>query len=628
MCGIFGSIGYGSYEAKSINRIKESLNHRGPDSFETFEDQRSSLFLAHTRLSIIDLSPSGNQPMIDPKSGNIIVFNGEIYNFREIRAELIKLGANFRGTSDTEVLLQGYRFFGKKILKHLVGMFAFAIWDSSQKHLFIARDRLGEKPLYYSHTNNGKFIFGSELTSLLVDNNLSRNINKNVLLHFIRFGYTPSKESILKGINKLEPATYIVVNDKEILEKVEYWKLSKFFLHKQEYSSTEEAIDKCDSLLKTVISSQLMADVPVGVFLSGGVDSGVVAGIAKKTFDNVLTFSAGFKEPAFDERSQSASISKIISTDHNSFSLGSPGFNDILLPYKSCDEPFGDTSSIPTYYLSKITRGKVKVCLSGDGGDEIFCGYSTYLADKAYMLSKFIPRKVFAGASVLSDYIPSQHGKVGLDYKLKAFFQAASSGFQYAHESWRLLFTNQEVLDLISSDLRNDLMDSIEPIDEGFTFWNDVSTAHYLDQAMYFDIKTWLPNDILFKVDRMSMANSLEVRAPFLDHRVVEFAASLPINMKLNRLKTKYILKELAYKNLGLDYKKNKKLGFNAPTAKWIIKYQNEFLDFLISSKLFEPSFIKRLIGEHVSFKRDNNFRIMALVGLSCWKERVLDGYK
>jgi asparagine synthase (glutamine-hydrolysing) len=305
--------------------------------------------------------------------------------------------------------------------------------------------------------------------------------------------------------------------------------------------------------------------------------------------------------------------------------LGVPSFDEILKPYQSCDEPFGDTSAVPTYYLAKLTRSQVKVCLSGDGGDELFGGYSTYLADKAYQATRLLPRSLFSGAGALTKYIPSTHGKVGLDYKLKAFFQAAANNFQTAHTNWRQLFSPEEILLLVAPELREGLKEAIDKPIENQSYWEDVKGAHFLDQAMYFDLKTWLVNDILYKVDRMSMANSLELRAPFLDHRIVEFAASLPVNLKLRGWKTKYILKELASNKLGLDYKKDKKLGFNAPASRWITKYSELIGEYLISSKLFDHAFITRLIKEHMYFTRDNNHRLMALIGLVAWKNKTLE---
>jgi asparagine synthase (glutamine-hydrolysing) len=624
MCGIFGSVGYDFYTPPKIQFIKKALNHRGPDDFGTFASGNENLFLAHTRLSIVDLSALGHQPMVDPDNGNVIVFNGEIYNFKDIRAELEDAGVIFTGSSDTEVILKGYGRYGVNVLNKLIGMFAFAIWDKNTCELFIARDRLGEKPLYFSQNKLGKFIFASELTALLVDSELNRSLNHQALIHFLRNGYTSTSASIISEIYKLDPAHYIIVSKGQVVKKIEYWKLNQFFLNKKNITEGS-AIDELEDLLKNSLSQQLIADVPVGIFLSGGIDSGLIAGFSKNFKNPLSTFSAGFEELEFDERPAAAKIASYLNTQHTSFSLGNPSFEEILKPYKSCDEPFGDTSAIPTYYLAKLSRTKSKVCLTGDGGDELFGGYSTYLADKAYQASKFLPRSFFSCASFLTQYIPSAHGKIGLDYKLRAFFQASSSNFETAHSNWRQLFSKEEILQLLAMEFHEVVKEELNRTPNISSYWEDVKDGHFLDQSMYFDMKTWLVNDILFKADRMGMANSIELRAPFLDHRIVEFAASLPVDLKLRRWNSKYVLKEVANSKLGLNYKKDRKLGFNAPAAKWIKNYAGQIEDYLISSQLFNSNFIVQLLKQHIDYKRDNNHRIMALIGLVTWKYNVLE---
>lgn len=626
MCGIFGSVGCAHDDPDSLAAIRRLLRHRGPDAYGHFFEPETRTLLVHARLAVVDLTPSGAQPMRDPATNNVVAFNGEVYNFRELRAELAAQGVEFVGNSDTEVLLKGYRLWGRDVLARMVGMFALAIWDHSRKQLLLARDRMGEKPLYYAMPRAGQFAFASELRTLLHDNSLNKSINGNALRHYLQNGYTATADSIVDGVKKLPPAHFMVVRGGLVVEQGEYWKLSRYFNEKREYASFEAAQEACGELLETVTRGQLISDVPLGTFLSGGVDSGIIAASMNAVGARIRSFSAGFDEPEFDERSQAASVAKYLNTSHTEFTLGNPTFDDILRPYRSCDEPFGDTSAVPTYYLAELTRQHVTVCLSGDGGDELFGGYPTYLADKVYWGSRHLPRALFNWAAVATHLIPSTHGKVGLDYKLKAFFSAAGRDFRHAHAAWRELFSAPEIPELLAEGMLGDDAVDRATDEAAVKYWRDVSAAHYLDQAMYFDMKTWLVDDILFKVDRMTMAHSLEARAPFLDHRMVEFAASLPVEYKIHGLKTKRILKEVARRRFGLDFRRTKKLGFNAPASRWIAGYRPVVEDYLNASGFFKASSLRQLLDEHVAHRQDNSHKIMALIGLAAWRDGALKG--
>jgi asparagine synthase (glutamine-hydrolysing) len=626
MCGIFGSVGCEHNNPDSLAVIRRLLHHRGPDAHGHFFEPETRTLLVHARLAVVDLTPFGAQPMRDPATNSVVAFNGEIYNFPELRAELEARDVAFVGNSDTEVLLKGYRVWGRDVLNRTIGMFALAIWDHPRKLLLLARDRMGEKPLYYAVPRPGQFMFASELRALLHDGGLKKDINGSALRHYLRNGYTATANSIVDGVTKLPPAHYMVVKGGVVVEQGEYWTLSRFFNEKREYASFEAAQERCGELIEMVTKGQLISDVPLGTFLSGGVDSGIVAASMNAVGARIRSFSAGFDEPEFDERSQAESVANYLHTSHTEFSLGNPSFDDILRPYRSCDEPFGDTSAVPTYYLAELTRQHVTVCLSGDGGDELFGGYPTYLADKLYWGSRHLPRALFDWGAVAMRLIPSAHGKVGLDYKLKAFFSAAGGDFPHAHAAWRGLFSAREIPDLLAEDLRCDDAVSRAADDEAMKYWHDVSSAHYLDQAMYFDMKTWLVDDILFKVDRMTMAHSLEARAPFLDHRMVEFAASLPVEYKIQGFKTKRILKEVAFRRFGLDFRRAKKLGFNAPTSRWIASYRPVVEDYLNASGFFKSEILRGLLDEHVARRQDNSHRIMALIGLAAWKEGAFKG--
>lgn len=606
MCGIYGSIGFDYRQSNFTQLLKECLKHRGPDAFNTHFDNSNKLFLAHSRLAVLDLSQKANQPMFDRENKNSIVFNGEIYNHNEIRKELEAFGETFETNSDTETILKGYKVWNVNILNKLEGMFAFAIWDSREKQIFIARDRMGEKPLYYTKTNTGEFIFSSELTPILINNKISNKLNIKAQTEYFMYGYVRGNDSIVEGIKKLPPAHYMIFKDNKIVKIEEYWKLSSYFLNKVKYSSFIEAQELCLEKLRSSVKKQLISDVPIGAFLSGGVDSSLISSIMAEQITKNHTFCAGFIEKDFDESYQAGKVASKIGANHHSFYFDNLKFDQIVLPFKHFDEPFSDSSSISMFYLSEFTRKKVTVILSGDGGDELFLGYPTYIADKAYNLTKLLPRSTFKLLSnFLNQFLKSNHGKVTWNYKIKAFCLAAQDNFENAHDNWRLISKSPE--NRSSENLFND-------------YWGHLPNAHYLDRSSYVDIKTWLVNDILFKVDRMSMAHSLEARSPFLDREVVEFAASLPIEYKLKNFNSKIILKKILNSTYGFN--PQKKLGFSSPTSKWIKNDKKKFEDYLTSSKLWSEKLIMNLIEDHISLRNDNSYKIMSLIGYAQWHEK------
>ncbi len=619
MCGIFGWVSKHNKDKYSLEEFKEHLRHRGPDGFNVFSPNKQIL-LGHSRLAVNDLSDLGSQPMRDESNQNVIVFNGEIYNFKYLRDELLNNGINFIGNSDTEVLLKGYGFWGESILDHIVGMYSFVIWNANKEKLFIARDRMGEKPLYYMELPNGDFAFSSELKPLSMMEGFDNLIDPSSVKEFFSFGYISTNRCIYKNVKKLKPAHYLILKNGKVREEVEYWKLSKFFNKKQKYKSIDEASEIFVSLLSQSIEGQLISDVHLGGLLSGGVDSGIVLSGMMKQNKKTKSFCAGFLEDVFDESGDAKSIANQIGSNHHTFSIDLPSFEQIIEPMKRCDEPFSDTSMIPTYFLSKYTKEHVTVALSGDGGDELFGGYPTYTADMVYHIIRFVPRVFFRFFEKIISYLPSSHNKVGFDYKIKALFKGLKYPYPEAHESWRRLFFDEEIYRLINE--QNNIVDfKKSKLKIGQKFWDDVKDCHYLDQAMYVDLKTWLVDDILFKVDRMSMAHSLEMRAPLLDHRIVEFAASLPINFKKDIFNSKKILKHTSKKYFGLDYGSKQKKGFNAPMSRWINHYHKEFYEYLISSEIFDKDQISSLIENHIKKRQDNSFKICCLTSFVAWSE-------
>jgi asparagine synthase (glutamine-hydrolysing) len=621
MCGIYGGFGISSTSLDHIDYLSTLMSHRGPDAFNYHADSINDIFLAHSRLSIIDLSSAGNQPMVDSLNGNIISFNGEIYNHHELRKILTDNGYSFSSNTDTEVLLKGYSFWGASILNKLNGMFAFAIWDSKEKSFFLARDRIGEKPLYYSFTNKKEFIFSSELLPLLTNHNVIRDINYSTLYHFMRTGYSLPNQSIIRNINKLLPGHFLYVNNKLDYSIKKYWDLNYYFFNKSSLSFDDSQLT-LQKLLKSAVDLQSNCDVNFGVFLSGGIDSAIVTA----SLDNPVTtntFCAGFNDPSFDERNAALDNSNHFGTSHKSFELDIDKFEDLIEPLMVLDEPFADISLFPMFRLARFAKQHSTVCLSGDGGDELFCGYSTYVADICFRIVRILPNKLIRLISSLCKFIPTSFSSVSFDYKVKAFFNAATDIFENAHQNWRIIFSNSEISTLLR--LSNSDIASLEEkfSQANLDIWKESEDLHFLDRAMHFDIKTWLPNDILYKVDRMSMANSLETRSPFLDHRVVEFAASLPIEYKIKKFEGKFILKSILLKFYNMDFFKSKKRGFGAPLSTWIVKFKLDIYKFISLTNFFDNKLIAQILTDHCNKKSNNGFKIIVLLSFCVWKKSI-----
>jgi asparagine synthase (glutamine-hydrolysing) len=612
MCGIYGSSGRVVNNPDFINSVNKSLHHRGPDFFDYHFNSKDRIFFSHARLSIIDTSMTGHQPMFDPISKNLIIFNGEIYNYISLKKELISLGLKFKGTSDTEVILLGYREWGINVIKKLTGMFAFAIWDNTKKQTILARDRLGEKPLYFHHDVGKSFVFSSNLKTILINNFIPIEINHNDLPDYFYKGYVDGDKSIISNIKKLNPGHYLIIQNNKIIEETDYWNLSQFFKNKKKYHTENEIFDELNSILEPSIKNQIEAsDVPVGVFLSSGVDSSLVSIIANQFNKNIQSFTAGFIDQRFSEVELAKQIANKFKIKNKDFLIDELKFEDIIEPFNHIDEPFGDTSLIPTFYLSRYTKNYTKVILSGDGGDELFLGYETYKANKIYQLFKYIPKSLIKLLRKGLSKIDTNQGKVDVIYKLKAFTNGLHFDFRRAHESWREIFNINEVIKLLGISKEKSLSNH----------WDDIKNCHYLDQASYIDIKTWLPNDILFKVDRMSMANSQETRSPLLNHKLVEFAACLPIKYKMKLFESKYVLKKYLKKKYKLKF--GKKLGFTPPASNWITSHHAKLNEYLETSNLINVHFLGDLFQEHLKKNEDNSYKIFTILGYCKWIENV-----
>ncbi len=581
MCGIAGKLHWGNnFDADLINRMNTAIKHRGPDDEGTAELENISL--GHRRLSIIDLSAGGRQPMTEANSRYHIVFNGEIYNYLEIKEELLKYGFVFKNRSDTEVILNAFINWGPDCLKKFNGMFAFVIWDKEKQELFAARDRFGKKPFYYSFKNK-QFVFASEPKAILEDKSVSKEHDVEALNCYLALGYILAPLSFYKDIKKLKPAHYIIIKNKgESFSEVQYWDYSSAFRTKTKQTETEIKANILHHLEKSV-KYRLIADVPVGAFLSGGIDSSsIVASISKLSSAPLHTFNIGFEQKSYNEYDDALRVSKLFSTEHHAKLIKDNDvvklINDAIAAF---DEPFADNSLIPMYEVSKMAAQQVKVVLSGDGADEIFAGYITYKADNYFNTYKKMPaflRRSFG--NMTKNIGTDSKQKIGFKYKLKQFLSGAVNDEIQAHYSWRLFFNPEERIKILGEQHRKLVYDT-DPLFRFREHYEQVKDLEWLDRHLYVDAKTWLTDDILPKVDRTTMNAGIEARAPYLDLNFAEYAASIPCNLKLNGGKTKFVLKSALEELLPQDVLYKKKSGFNAPVGQWIgMNESDEFKSF------------------------------------------------
>lgn len=599
------------------------LRHRGPDAQGVVASGCATL--AHARLSIIDVSAAANQPMVDTGGACWLVFNGEIYNFAELRAELTALGAVFRTRSDTEVILEGYKYWGDDCVSRFNGMFAFALWDIGRQRLLLARDRLGKKPLYYQETPHG-LVFASELPALQAHPEVSREIDPVAIGQFLTLGYVLGSDCVAKGVSKLEPGTLLVAEPGKPLRRRLYWDLAPFYRTKSRWRSAAEATEALDALMRDAVRIRLESDVPLGAFLSGGIDSSLIVAMMAGggSAERIDTFTAGFRFDSYNEVPQARRLAGHLGVTLHDQTIEDDVVLDLPRLMAYAGEPFADTSLLPTYHLCALARRHVTVCLSGDGGDELFAGYETYLADRLHRLIRRVPGPVVGLLQgLVKALVPVSFGKVSLDYKLRQFLAGHHLDSPQAHYSWRTLFAPEELARLLRPERA--AAAAVDPYQRVKPWFEQVRDCHYLDQAAYVDIKTWLVDDILVKLDRASMAHGLEARAPFLDYRLVEFSAALPVDLKLRGFQKKYILQRLHGRYFPADLRARRKLGFNAPVAPWFAGEKRAairaftqtpaLLDWVAGAE------VDRLWAEHLSGSRDNGFRLFALACLGAWLE-------
>lgn len=619
MCGIAGFSGRGTED--DLLRMIRQLKHRGPD----FQGGwcRPSVGLGHARLSIIDLSSGANQPFFNPDETIGIVFNGEIYNYLPLKQELQKLGKyHFRTTSDTEVLLYLYEEYGEKLFEKINGMFAFAIYDFRTGKTLLARDRMGKKPLYYS-ARGDTLIYGSEPKALLQHPLLSKDISPDALNAYLTFEYVPTPYSIYGDMQKLEPGHYLTFENGRVTANQPFWTVR--FNHQP--ISFQTAVNRFDELLNDATAARLMADVPLGVFLSGGLDSSTIAYYAQKnSTGRIKTFSIGFQEKSYDEADYARAVAKHLGTDHHEKVLTAQDSLDLLPGIATrLDEPFADASIIPTYLLSQFTREQVTVALGGDGSDELLAGYPTFTSDYVRGVYGRMPRLMHSLANRVANLLPVSDENISLDFKAKQFLKGFGEKPAYTHTLWLGSFSPAQKRLLLSADVQARLTDEtgLGLIDQHLAKLPPKTSD--FDQTSYLYYMTYLLDDILVKVDRASMYNSLEVRAPFLDYRIVEFANSLPDSFKRKGLSGKYILKALMRGKIPDEIIDRPKKGFGIPLSQWLRNELRPLCDDLLSEEslkqhgLFNAGYVQQLRREHYAGKQNHRKLLWTLMVFQQW---------
>ena len=622
ICGICNIYSRGRAERALAADMCSTMRHRGPDDDGAFASGPCALAMA--RLSIIDLE-GGHQPMPNEDRSAWIVYNGETYNAPDLREQLQHQHC-FATRSDTEVLLHAYEQWGDDMLARLRGMFAFAIWDRPRRSLLLARDRLGIKPLYYAIAGDW-LVFGSEIKALLQVPWLERSIDPEALHAYLTFNYIPAPMTIFRGVKKLPPGHLLRCGNGEVRVS-RYWDLD---CAPRPVADEHECASELRQRLDDAVRAHLLSDVPVGVLLSGGIDSSAVTALAARSAGRVKTFSVGFEEKSFNELEAARLVARTYGTDHHEEIL-KPDAATLVERLVDCfDEPFADSSALPTFLVSQMAAREVKVVLSGDGGDEIFGGYMTYTADALAEIYQRIPRPLRRRViEPLVARMPVSDEKNSLDYLAKRFVAGAHLPPLERHHSWRVIFTEADKQRLYAPDWRAaaGLEDPLAILER---YYESLDGLHFITKLQYVDTKTYLPDDILTKVDRMSMAHSLETRPPLLDHHVVDYAASLPAHMKVRGLKRKIVLRRAVRDLLPEPLLRRRKHGFSIPLAAWLRRDLCPLLLDVLSPQavrrtgIFDPAEVRHLISEHLAGRRDLSRNLWGLLIFMVWHQRFMD---
>ncbi|MFQ5709115.1 MAG: asparagine synthase (glutamine-hydrolyzing) [bacterium] len=627
MCGICGVSYFDrAYQVDEplILSMCDAIQHRGPDDDGWYVKGNTAVGMR--RLSIIDLA-TGHQPISNEDGTIWIVFNGEIYNYLELRTDLEKKGHKFRTRTDTEAIVHAYEEYGDDCPSKLNGMFGFAIFDERRQTLFLARDRLGIKPLYY-YCDSRKFAFASELKSILQIKDVPRNVDLQALDIFMTFEYIPAPHSILQNISKLPPGHTLTLRDGKLHVK-RYWELQFDEKQVDENELSEQLLD----LLQDAVKIRLMSDVPLGAFLSGGIDSSSVVALMSRSMNQpVKTFSIGFEESSYNETNYARTIANLFQTEHHEFTIQPNALELTEKLIAHLDEPFGDFSIFPTYLVSKMARDYVTVVLSGDGGDELFAGYDTYIANKVAHSYQRLPAFVRTGLiNPIVDKLPPTSKKKGLINRTRRFVEGMRLPEELQHTRWMIFLQEAEKANLYSRDMQTSL-NGKRAYDFILENFQAIQSSDVVNRQLYVDIKSYLVDDILVKVDRMSMAVSLEARVPFLDHRFVEFCATIPSRLKLQGKQTKYILKKSMEKILPYDILHRGKEGFSIPIKNWLkTDLKPLMMDVLHPQRIkrdgfFNSDFVENLVSEHLTGVENHSHRLWAMMVFGIWQDIYLRG--
>ena len=648
MCGITGFYSKNSSTFdNAILKMNSAISHRGPDNSGLWQDKNSGIVFGHQRLSILDLSSAGNQPMLSNSERFIITYNGEIYNHLNIRNEIKKKNLNlkWKSSTDTETLLEALELWGvEETLKKTVGMFAFALWDKKNRCLTLARDRIGEKPLYYGWQGSGinkVFLFGSELKALKAHPEFTKDINHNAIALQLRHNYIPDPYSIYKNIFKLLPGHYLELTENDLKKNILtnpkiYWSLTKtaFYGKINQLTLSENNIqNNLEDLLKLSIKKQMISDVPLGAFLSGGIDSSIVVALMQSQSNNpIKTFTIGFSEHDYDEAKYAKKIAKHLHTEHTELYISSTEALDVIPKLPSIyDEPFSDSSQIPSFLLSQLTKKNVKVALSGDGGDELFCGYNRYIStenwSKKFSLLPIRLRKSLA--FIIQSMSPNRWNQ------LIKFLPGLNKNLNFGHKMHKgaSALEAKSLLDvyyILISQLQNpnDILIKGKELGTFFTeFRPELQKFNDHEKMMVLDLLSYLPNDILVKVDRSSMASSLETRVPFLDHELIEYAWKIPHSYKFRQGKGKRILRQILNNYVPKNLTERPKKGFGIPLDIWLRGPLKDWAENLLNEKklsqqgYFNPLLIRNKWNEHISNKKNWHYSLWNVLMFQAWIE-------
>jgi asparagine synthase (glutamine-hydrolysing) len=628
MCGICGAIHFdGSpVDRAALDRMVKSIHHRGPDDSGVWTDGGTGL--GNTRLAIIDLSPAGHQPLSNETGDVWITFNGEIYNYPSLRAEAEARGHRFRSRTDTETIVHLFEDRGIDCLNALRGMFALAIWDGRDRTLWLARDRLGKKPLYYL-ADRSRLIFGSEIKCILEYPGVPRTLNRKALPLYLAYACAPAPETMFEGVRMLMPGSWLRITDGQIKTQA-YWDPPLPSDPEAVRAQPEsEWVAELLGQLRAAVRLRLISDVPLGAFLSGGLDSSAVVALMAETASvPVKTFAMGFAhEPSYDETAHARMAAKLLGTDHHEFIVEPHVVELVPKLVWHLDQPFGDSSALPTYLVSKLAREHVEVVLTGDGGDELFAGYERFHAARLARRFRSVPGFVFDAVEALASRWPQGTSYRDLARRVLRFSSKAQLPLPAQLLGWAGVMSPELVAELVPSD---DPIASM--IQTHFaTYFRVPEGRDPLPSVLDVNLRTFLPDDLLIKADRMNMAASLEARSPFLDHVLVEFAATIPADLKLRQGVSKYILKRAFRGTLPDEIIDRKKHGFGVPIGKWFRTSLREYLtDILLGARaaqrgLLRPRAVERVVNEHLSGQRDHGHALWTMLMLEAWARRFLD---